>query len=85
MDEFVHLGTDGGASSARMECTAGIVRLLNNVEDDTERFGAFVAVILSVVMNQPDPFRHMVALMDSVYQAIPRAMEDRAAWLASRS
>lgn len=84
MDELVHLGSLD-VPSAQRDCTSEMLRVLNSIEDDAERTDAFTSLILSVVMNQDDPVGCLIETTDTVFQAIPRAAADRAAFMARKN
>lgn len=84
MDEFVHLGATGAPTTQR-DCTSAILRLLNDIADDAERSDVFESVILSVVMNQENPVACLIGTFGTVSQAIPRAMQDRAEFMAKKN
>jgi hypothetical protein len=82
MDEFVHIGD---APATQRDCTSAILRLLNSIEDSAERSDVFESVILSVAMNQENPIACLIWTFETVCQAIPRAMHDRAEFAAKKN
>lgn len=84
MDEFIHLGPPE-VSSTQRDRTSDMLRALNAIEDDAERTDAFTSLILSVVMNQDDPVASLLSVTEMVFQAIPRAIEDRRAFMARKN
>lgn len=84
MDEFIHLGPPDVPSTQR-DRTSDMLRALNAIEDGGERRDAFTSLILSVVMNHDDPVELLIEITETVFQAIPRATEERRAFMARKN